>query len=557
MRAKETGKSLRMSEVNRKPKVVIIGVDGASFTLLKPWIQKGLLPHFGRLLNEGVYGELKSTVPPITAPAWVSFQTGKNPGQHGIFDWLARDKNSYALRPINANSIKLKTLWEIMSEQNKRVCVINVPVTYPPKKVNGFLVSGMLTPSKRNEFTYPAGLKAELNKYCKDYEIMPRQRFESKKINIWIDGLKHTVAKRKELAIYLLKKHEWDFFMTHFIETDLVQHRMWQGLSNQEDNPILEIYKEIDKSIGEIVSMLTDDTSILIMSDHGFGPLYYNIYINNWLLKEGYLKLKRDIPTRLKMLMYKCNITPAAVYKLLAKLGLLNKGLTLGKGQRYNLISKFFLSAGNIDWKSTKAYSSGNMGQVYINTQGREPEGCVTAEEKPKLVDDIVSKLNCVLHHRTGERLFDRIYKKDEIYSGCELYNAPEILVMSEGMETMAVGMSEFVSNKVIEPSFAFTGGHRMEGIFIAFGKNFKKGLEIKNAKIIDLAPTVLYSMGLAVPDDMDGEVLSKIFTDEYLTHNKIILQSSGKSKNGISDEPDFDKDETEIRDRLKNLGYV
>ena len=178
-------------------RVVVVGVDGATFDIIKPWSSAGFLPNIKKLLEDGTHGFLNSTIPPITGPAWVSFQTGKNPGKHGIFDWLKRDNNSYALKPINAGDIKHKTIWEIIGEQGKKACVINVPVTFPPKKVNGSIVSGMLTPSKNSEYTYPTNLKSEINKVLDDYEILPNKRYSSGDVDKWIEGLKDVIKKKK------------------------------------------------------------------------------------------------------------------------------------------------------------------------------------------------------------------------------------------------------------------------------------------------------------------------------------------------------------------------
>ena len=539
----------------KEQRILVISIDGATFTLIRPWAEKGYLPNLEKLLKEGISGNLESTIPPITGPAWSSFQTGKNPGQHGIFDWLRRKKDGYKLEPINSNSIKHKTLWEIIGFQNRKAGVINVPVTYPPKPVNGFLVSGMLTPSKESDFTYPSELKKE--KEFVDYEINPRMRFDPNRVKRWIKGLKNMVIKRKKLALLLMEKFEWDFFMVHFTATDLVQHRMWHTLVN-ESNPILEIYKEVDKAIGEIIGGVSENVCIFVISDHGFGPLYQNIYLNNWLMKEGYLNLKRDFITRVKKVMYKFNITPKNIYNLLGKIGLLGRGLTLGKGQRYNLVSRFFLSADNIDWDNTKAYSYGNIGQIYINTKGREPSGCVEEQDKDKLIDEIIAKLRRTRNPETGDFLFEKIYKKEEIYSGQNINNAPDILVLPKNMESMAIGVSEFVSNKIVEPSFTFTGGHRLEGIFIAKGKGIKSGSWIDNARIIDLAPTILYCMGLAIPEDMDGKVINSIFTEDFLRENKMNYMATKETDKKIDNREGFtEAEEDKIKKRLKDLGYV
>lgn len=538
-------------------KLLVIGVDGATFDVIKPLVEAGQLPNIARLIQNGVHGNLESTIPPITGPAWTTFQTGANPGKHGLFDWLVRGEDTYQLKPINSTFLK-QPLWETVSQQGGEVGVINVPVTYPPREVNGVLVTGLLTPSTESDFTWPPDLKNEIEQKVPQYEINPGQRFEPTRVDAWLDGLHRMIVKRKELALHLMNTKPWDFFMVHFIATDTVQHRMWHKIKDDPTgNPVANIYKEVDKAAGEILAAMPDDTRVIMLSDHGFGPLHHNIYLNNWLVKHGYLKLKKNPGTLFKRLMYKLALTPANIYKIMGKFGLLNKGLQLGKEQRYSLVGKFFLSNRNIDWKKTKAYSYGNIGQIYINTLGREPGGSVAIGDKDAITAEIIAKLKETRNPYTKEPLFDHIYKKEELYKGEKLEDAPEILLLPRKLEAMAVGASEFVSNKIVEPSFAFTGGHRMEGIFIASGPGVNKNAGIKDSRIIDLLPTILYSMGLQVPKDSDGNVLD-IFTPGLLEKEPPQYYDIEDTRGKTPDSPAFSHEEEEgVKNKLEDLGYV
>jgi predicted AlkP superfamily phosphohydrolase/phosphomutase len=538
-------------------KMLVVGVDGGTFDLIRPWSQMGYLPHFAKLLEVGVQGTLMSTIPPITGPAWVSFQTGRNPGQHGIFDWLKRSQDGYHLVPINAHSVPFPTLWDLLGQHGKRVGVINVPVTYPPKPVNGFLITGMLTPQGTTNFTYPEPLYRELQKEIGPYHILPSVRYSRLKIKEWMRSLKETVRCRKAAALYLMQNKPWDFFMVHFYATDLVGHRMWNLLSESgsTDQPILEIYQEVDQALGAILSHIDDDTAVLVMSDHGLGPLYHHIYLNNILLQYGYLKLRRTVPTYLKILLYKVHLAPSDVYQWLDRLGLLGHALKLGKGERYNLLRRFFLSADHIDWQSTRVYSYGNIGQIYLNRLGREPQGIVKEAEVNQLTEELIKMLRSLKHPQNGRPLFESLYRKEEIYSGERLRDAPEILVIPQKLESMAVGVSEFVSLKSMEPSFAFTGGHRLEGIFMGIGKGIKKGTVLEGARIIDLAPTILYALGVPIPKGMDGRVLEDIFEKDILKEHKKIYTEDEYPKH--EEENKSQRYQEEIRKRLKGLGYV
>jgi len=549
-------------------KLAVIGLDGATFDLILPWAKSGKLPHIRKLLESGVYGELISTIPPITGAAWSSFQTGVNPGRHGIFDWLTRIPQSYRLMAINSSLIKRRTLWEFISMHGGKVGVIGVPVTYPHRRVNGFLLSDLLTPEGAN-YAFPEELQLELEAKVGHYSVMPehwRGRYE---VEEWLKGLQHSLLSRKEAALYLIKQYAWDFFMVHFMETDSVQHQMWHTIDGVarpkykvrinslkiKKNPILEIYQLADQAVGEIVHSLPSGTTIFLISDHGFGPLYYNVYLNNWLLQEGYLQLKKNIGTFLKYLAFKLGITPENLFPLAERFGILKKGTKLKHGQIHDLLGKIFLSTQNIDWGKTRAYSYGNIGQIYLNLQGREPCGIVPRAEAIKLVEEMIAKLERFKNPFNGEPAFAKIYRKEEIYQGEELERAPEILVIPQD-GSMTVGTSEFVSNKIMAHTFGGSGWHRLEGIFLAAGENVKQG-KVLGLRLVDLFPTILYALGLPIPQGLDGKVLEEIFRADFLASNpKIFTEEEFQPKDINYTKPDAEE-QREIRERLKGLGYV
>ncbi len=533
--------------------IFVAGIDGATFEIIKPAVDSGELPFIGRLLREGTGAELTSSIPPITGPAWSSFLTGKNPGKHGVFDWLTRKEGSYDLVPVNSGSIKGLTLFEIAGFQDVNTGAINVPMTYPPRKTNGFLVSGMLTPSKQRDFCYPSSLKEELEINFPEYEILPQIRYSENNISKWLEGLKNMIRKRKEVTLHLLNTRNPDLFMTHFMATDVVSHRLWHTREESPaNNPVLDIYKCVDRALEEIYKALPKEFSIMIMSDHGMGPLYENIYLNTLFLNEDLLKLKDNFSTIVKYLMFKLGITPARIYTLLDKTGLLGKGLKLGKGERYNLVKKFFLSSQNINWNKTKVYSHGNIGQIYVNQKGREPQGCVSGEQKEELIDRITGILKN-LEDKNRKKLIDKVYRKEQIYSGPMTRKAPDILLLPRDMEAMAVGVSEFISNKITEKSFAFSGGHRMEGVLIVKGTPFVSKSSADSPHIQDLAPTILYLLDRKIPSDMDGSVLKSLFREEYLKKRKPCFSGM---ESLIDTDRDFRPD-PEVRERLQNLGYI
>ena len=540
----------------RTTKLLVVALDGATFDLIGPWA--GELPNMSRLMKQGAYGTLLSTLPPITGAAWASFQTGVNPGRHGIFDWLRREEGSYRLVPISSLNIKRKTLFEFLSERGLRVGVIGVPVTYPIRPINGFMISDLLTPQGAN-YTFPKELQSELEAQVK-YKVAPEHWRGRAYVNEWLRGLKEGLLARKEAALYLMGRYDWDFLMVHFMETDSVQHQMWHLIDKKPrlkyqapiaGNPIKEIYKMADAAIGELLQAAGDAT-VFVISDHGFGPLHHNLYINNWLREQGYLVLKNNPSTLLKRAIFRIGLTQENLFPLADRLGVLNKNSTLNVGQIHDRLSKFFLATQNIDWRRTKAYSYGNVGQIYLNMKGREPQGCVEPQEANRLIHEIIGKLREFKNPETGGRVIKEIYRKEEVYTG-DLTTAPDIIFLpADGY--MAIGTSEFVSNKSVSPSFGGSGWHRMEGIFVGMGSQIKPGV-VHGMKLVDLFPTIAYALGLPVLPDLDGQIFDALFRPEFLAnHAKTFVPDEATAAHEDELTPAW---EQEIRERLRALGYI
>ena len=593
--------------------VFVIGLDGATFDLIKPFVAQGKLPTFKKLMESGAWSELRSTVPPVTASAWSSFMTGKNPGAHGLFDFMQRRNDSYDLTPVSALDRDGKAVWDLIGDVGKKVIVMNVPVTYPPQPVNGLLVTGMLTPRGANNYTYPRELADELRLEIGDYVVYSDEVYSKGRGEIFLNALKYSADQRVKAAEYLMRKYPWDFFMLVFPETDKVSHGLWSAYdsTHHEHDPaeaakfrdgILEIYQRIDGLLARLLSTviasdpstslrasakqsptssseiasrkplamtepspisnlqsstsnLQPPTSILLMSDHGHGPVHNFLYVNNFLAQRGYLKFKRDPASQLKRLAFRLGITPRTVYRLLLIVGLgkLRRTLDKRRGGR-GLLKRFFLSFADVDWARTRAYSIGYIGEVHINMRGREPQGIVEpGADYERTRDQVIADLRALRAIiPDGAPLVEHIWKKEEIYRGAHLADAPDVLFLPRNLETIAFGDFEFGSNKVIEPSFGVSSSHRMNGIFIASGAGVKRAGEFCGAQLIDLAPTILHLMGLPVPADMDGRVLSEALTDVRAVEYGGSSERRAAATAGYSEE-----EEQQVIERLQDLGYI
>lgn len=512
------------------PSIFIIGVDGGTFEIIDQGVKEGKLPTFKKLMEKGTYGKLESVIQPLTAPAWASFLTGQNPGKHGIFDFYIQRKESYERRPVNAGDIPTKTFYEILSDNKRKVCIINVPMTYPPKKVNGYVISGMLTPKGRR-YAFPPNLQKEL--YSLDYEIEIGEAYSGHNKESFVRNIEKLLKQRKKTLFYLIDKEEWDLLVCVFRGTDIISHAFWGN-----KDAILKEYKKIDDILKDLLQRIDENVILIVMSDHGFGQEKRVVHLNTWLVQQGLLHFISATKTSLKKLLFHHNFTPDRIWELVSKTRTLYKLVAKDLGTRNLMASHFFLSYSDVDWKKTLAYAFGSVGSwglIYINKEGKTPQGTVKpGKECENLKLKLTNKLFQLRDTETGEKVVDKIYQKERIYSGKFVENAPDIIVKWEdGYITypfFAGGGKIFTDSPQTR-----TGNHRMYGILFVHGPNVVENKIIKEARIIDLAPTILHIMKTPIPRDMDGRVLKEVFekNSEY-AKRKITYEEANKEKERI-----------------------
>lgn len=362
-------------------KVLIIGLDGGTWRVLNLLIEEGQMPNLARLVEEGTSGILNSTLPPLTPPAWASFHTGVYPAKHGIYDFTQYRLGAYKPDFVSSASLREKTIWKILSEAGRKVVLVGVPLTYPPERVNGVVISGLLTPSLRSNFTYPPEFKIELLNTVGEYRFIASQdTFFRKGLDAFLLDLVYSERKRVEATEYILKKEQWDVGMIQFQSVDNLQHALWPLLapdskeySSEKWHRVCSFFQFIDESIGRLLSLVGENTNIIIMSDHGFGPLTKVVYLNKWLESKGLLKVKSSLKTKFTL----------QATNLLKRIDFLKlRRIFLDYAKRESLLSLVTQEIA-IDWPHTKCYmlSGSQAGNIYINLKGREPQGIVTSEE--------------------------------------------------------------------------------------------------------------------------------------------------------------------------------
>lgn len=550
-------------------KVLVIGLDGATFDLLKPWMAEGHMPFLKSLMDGGAHGDLESTMPPLTAAAWVSFATGVNPGKHGLFDFVFPRNGSYDVLVANPKLRDAEPLWSAASRHGKQVGIVSVPMTYPPDPVNGFMLSCFMTPGPDSEYSYPRELKHDLIRDGFHFETALSEKHRSGDIGKFLAEVAQSTRNRLEAVLHLMTTREWDLFTFVFQSTDLLQHELWRLIdpshprhSDAEAAQYLPqwkaYYDTLDAHLAQMVKAAGPDATVIVMSDHGFGRVTHLFYVNNWLLDHGYLVRKRGPWHALKEWTFRLGLTPMNVFKTLTYLHLAWLRQNFRFGQQYGLAKKLFFSFDDIDWARTRAFSFGNFGQIYLNVKGRQQHGVVEpGAEYERLMGEIAEGLKAYIDPMSGRPFVEKVLRRDEIYRGKHYDDAPDLIALSRGLEYVSFGTTDFGNNRVTGRIFGMTGYHRMNGILIMNGPGVRRGVRLDGAAIVDMAPTILYALGVPVPEIMDGRVLRGAFDDAWLAARGDAQREAGAGGNGTGDPAYTPEEEDLVQERLRELGYL
>ncbi len=553
--------------MHRAKQIMVIGLDGVPLDLVQRWTQGGYLPNLQRLMTTGAVGELRSTVPPTSGPSWSSFVTGMNPGKTGIYDFLYRREGTYHFPPVNASLRGGKTVWRYLSDAGYRVGVLNLPMSYPVEQVNGFVVSGWMTPYAATDFTHPRELADELEREIGNYRIYPTETFAESRRESFLEASYELLEMRTRTALYLLQTREWDVFMAVFFDTDRILHQLWHYLTpdhpwrtDQEDREafVREYFERVDASIGRLLETADEQTLVIVLSDHGMGQANNFIVLNNWLLETGLLHLKRDPLTRLKTFLFRRGFTLRNVHELADRLGLARQAEYVAGYFVDHLLKLAFLSFLDVDWSQSRAYSFGrHLGSVYVNVKGREPQGVVEPGAEYEAVRGEIERLAYEFRDaRTGQPLIGQVLRREEIYSGPYLERAPDLILRPKEPSDIFFGLADFGHRETVARVYRYSGMHRDYGMLVISGPGVRHGETIADAAIQDMAPTILHAMGLPVPADMDGCVLERAFLPEYIQSFPVQI--------GAADSPEearpvdyTEEGEREIMERLEGLGYL
>jgi predicted AlkP superfamily phosphohydrolase/phosphomutase len=555
-------------------KVFVLGLDGATWDILSPLMRAGELPHLARLVGKGVSGALRSIFPPLSPVAWTGVMTGKNSGRHGVFEFLEYAHDPLHGRVNSSRAIKAELVWEIAGRFGKTTVAGGVPLSYPPRPAPGFYLGDFLSPPDAPDFASDPALFAELEQAVGPYHPWSTAVHDGGREAEVLAELTGFLDHHLKAVRFLMGRCDWDLFMFDLMATDRAQHELWhvwdpahrvaQGRDLTKLRAgFIDFWKRLDDGIGAIEAALPPDTALILMSDHGFGPVEWFVNFNVWLLERGDIALQDSFYVKQKHWFYRRGVTPEWFYGLMARFGLANHRLSRFRGKQTGPIERLaesaFLSRRHIDWSRTRAYAQGNFGQIFLNLKGRQPRGCVAPEDARPVLDDLKAGLLEIPHPETGAPLVEHVYEREELYSGPHVHLAPDLTVVPRDWRYRTIGLHDFTTHKVISPAFGPTGDHRMEGVLIATGPAFKPGAVPQGATLLDLAPTVLHLLGVPVPDDMDGRVLTEILdpTLAPATAEPAVVGSASTTIGEAVLGAYTEEEDAAIQQRLADLGYL
>ncbi len=558
-------------------RVMVIALDGATWDVLRPQMAAGRMPNLKRIVESGVSGDLMSVYTPETPTAWSSFMTGMNPGKHGVFDFLVYDPVNKTERPVNSKLRVGKTIWERLTEAGKTSLILNLPTTYPPKPFKGAMICDFLTPEGARDFAYPPELVDELErdygKYPLFIETMCYIAVGSRRhTRMLLDELERIERVKFDAAAKLFDRYQPDFTMLHIWGTDRLLHELWSVFDPThprhnpqlaaEFNPQIDAYfAQIDRGIGQMLDRLGPNGVAFVISDHGNGPTHYLVDQNSWLLREGFIVLKKSLRVRIKKWLFDLGFNPYNGMRLLApllrlavffKAGAPEKALNRASG---TINIPGMLGLKDVDWSRTRAYAPFGWSGVYVNTQGIRPNGSVPPEQYEQVRDEVVQRWNQLRNPTNGELVGGPVLTNAEMYHGPFSKYGPDVLPLPLANKYMPVCFFGFASKEPVYPNHTIPGNHRVEGVIAVAGPGVRTGT-IDHASLMDLAPTILHLLGEPVPDSMDGQVLTDIFEPDIVAAHPVATIHAAEIEETASDAL-TEAEQEEIRNKLKGLGYL
>jgi len=532
-------------------KTLLIGLDGATFTVLDPLMEQGVMPFLKSFYAQGVRAGLRSIIPPLTPPAWTSLMTGRRPGQHGVFDFFRMDSPSTRhIRFFNSNDVQCDTIWSLASANGLRTTTLNFPAMFPAPRIAGYVVPGWIPWKQLRLACWPEGLFDKL-KAIPDFnprELAMDIKLEEKategtsnyaELEPWIELHRRREQNLFQALRFLTQEDPSDLTAVLFDGVDKLQHLCWRFIRPEDDRPLTEewehqirraclnYYRCVDSLLEQMCALAGPEVTVVLASDHGFGPTYDVLHINTWLERNGYLAWSEASKSRD------------------------TEGALLGVGQ----VAKHTWL---MDWDKTKAFATtptSNGIYIAVSRDGTTPG--VPASEYAGFRQKLMDELRQIPDLQTGQPLVTEVYTRDDIFKGPHHDVAPDLtLVLRDGGLVSILPSPDVVSKRPV-----VSGAHRHVGIFGARGPGIQRGLDAGELSILDIAPTVLYSLGLPLLAELEGRVPVEIYEPGVVEKRPVRKMAAGAGSTGPAPSqepaPAEMEDEETVLERLRELGYI
>lgn len=537
------------------PVLTVIGLDSATFDVVDPMLAAGELPNLARLCDSGARGVLRSTTHPLTPHAWATIVTGVNAGRHGIWDFTERDETGYQLRLVNGSFRKAPAVWDRLRRSGRRTGIVNVPFTWPAPEVDGFAFAGFDAAAREQGLTYPEELRDELRQRFGSLELDNKFPLTDGKLDL--DLVRRAAVQKVEIATWLAERFDPELLFVVFMAADHIHHLCWteweaDGLAS----PVAEVYRVLDEAAGALAGLGGVDGNVMVISDHGAGPLHGVVNLNAWLAAEGFLtyasgggvagrkllgealELRRYLPERLRY---------AAKQRLP---GLREK--TIERGD-YTVM----------DWERTQAFAYGTFGNIVLNVRGREAQGIVEPGEEYDRVREAISARLLELHAPEGERIVARVHRREDLFDGPELAKVPDLLVEFDRYAWLGKGNLKTRPESLWDEieieggsEHSYVGSHRHEGVVVLSGPAVAAEAPVSGA-LVDIAPTMLYLLGEAIPADLEGRILMEALRPELLDERPPAYDDDAPGEFEPQRAELEEEGAAEVERRLRGLGYL
>jgi len=540
------------------PDLSVIGLDAATFDVIDPLVAAGELPNLERVLQQGAYGPLRSTTPPLTPLAWTTMVTGVNAAAHGIWDFSHRAEGGYALRLVNGSHRTAAAVWDRMSGKGRRVGVVNVPFTWPAPDVDGFVLAGMDASGRDDGMTYPRDLHRELTARFGPQDLDHGFPLDDAG-QVDLDRVRRACASRVGATLWLCERFDPRLLVVVFMAADHIQHLCWpEWVRDGPTSRVAEVYRILDRAVGELRTGLGEGGHMLVVSDHGAGALHGVVNLNAWLEREGFLAYGYEEGARTRQVARK------TAYRVFALRRKLPESLRRRVKQRIPRIRERSYRLGEfsvVDWSRTRAFAYGTFGNVVINVHGRERSGIVEPGAEYERTRDEIASRALELRGRDGERIVSAVHKREDLFEGPGLDRIPDLVVEFDDYAWLGRGTLKTrpasIWDEISPPGGAesYVGSHRHDGIIALTGPSARAG-QIAHASILDVAPTMLYLLGEGIPTDLEGRILTEAIDPAVLD------ERPPEYVDPVEFEPQSRRSATptgsaEVEERLRSLGYL